>query len=78
MGAGGERAAEQRNDCSPSVATAIAAPPTGRMTVCAASQTESTHGILSATNSITYSTRAVPMIQVLSNTWYCGGSETQP
>ena len=40
-------------EASPSAATAISAPPTGRMTVCTESQIESTHGILSATNSIT-------------------------
>ena len=38
---------------SPSVATAITAPPIGLMTVCTASHAESTHGILSATNSMT-------------------------
>ena len=37
--------------CSPSVATATSAPPSGRMTVCTLSHSESTHGILSATNS---------------------------
>ncbi len=40
-------------DASPSDATAISAPPTGRISVCTESQIESTHGILSATNSTT-------------------------
>ncbi len=62
---------------SPSVATAISAPPTGRMMVWAASQIESTHGILSAMNSTTYSTIAAPMTMSLSKTWNCGGRATQ-
>ncbi len=40
-------------DTCPIVAIAISAPPSGRMTVCTPSHTESTQGILSATNSMT-------------------------
>src|SRR5215510_8653341 len=57
--------------------TAMNAPPAGRMMVCTRSQTESTHGILSAKNSTTYNTIAEPMIQLLSNRLYCGGRSTQ-
>src|SRR5438132_10024841 len=38
-------------DASPSVATAISAPPAGLITVCTVSHSESSHGILSAKNS---------------------------
>jgi hypothetical protein len=37
---------------------------------------ESTHGILSATNSTTYIASAAPMIQLLSKIRNCSGSAT--
>ncbi len=40
-------------EASPSVVTAMSAPPTGRMNVCSVSQMVSTQGILSARNSTT-------------------------
>ncbi len=58
VAAGRDGAADEPDDhlhhrrCSPSVATATSAPPAGRMNVCTVSHSESTHGILSATNSM--------------------------
>ena len=57
---------------------AMSAPPSGRIAVWTASQTESNHGILSAMNSTAYITSAAPMIQSLSKTRYCSGSATHP
>ena len=56
-----------KGDASPSVDTAMRAPPTGRTSVCTVSHRLSTHGTLSATNSTRYNASAPPMIQLLSN-----------
>ena len=62
---------------SPRVATAMSAPPIGLIAVCTVSQTESSHGILSAKNSTIYITIAAAITMSLSNTLNCGGSDTQ-
>ena len=56
----------------------LLAPPTGRIKVCKVSQAESTHGILSAKNSMTYITSATPMTRLLSKMSNCAGNSTQP
>src|SRR6267142_2225189 len=65
-------------DASPSAVTATSAPPIGRTTVCTMSQSESSHGILSATNSTRYIASATVMTIGLSNARNCGGSATSP
>ena len=72
MRAGRERAAQQADEGLQwrgwrrrACCTAMSAPPSGRITVWTASQTESTQGILSAMNSIAYIASAAPMIQVV-------------
>ncbi len=63
---------------SPSVVTAITAPPIGRMTVCTASHIESTQGILSATNSIDVEHERDDDHHVVVEDANCSGSATQP
>src|SRR5207247_1089656 len=65
-------------EASPSAVTATSAPPIGRTMVCTVSQTESTHGILSATNSIRYIVSAAPMTSGWSNARNWSGRVTRP